>query len=274
MVDTGAHRSVISFKTLEKIEFEMGQRRKRKYVGATNHEMKAGNHYANFKIIINGKKFPIENALVRDSSDTSDELIMGQSDLKNLKAVLHEENGIMHIGRSNRTVVQRYNHTEMKVLKSNARVFTIKSGTEESEDREERSWRTHATIGDTCYMGGDISNVRDEVPDPSDTCKGCPRCTTNDNLIQKEHYYKIDDSKAALKIMCHKIRTKMHNTYSHEKVTICPIGEKRYPYAAKEIRKLNEKYKENFAASIGDVGPEFVCECEIKGQQTKRECNT
>ena len=42
MIDTGAHRSVVSFKTIEKIEFEMGQRRRRKYVGATNHEMKAG----------------------------------------------------------------------------------------------------------------------------------------------------------------------------------------------------------------------------------------
>ena len=97
MVDTGAHRSVISFKTIEKIQFEMGEKRKRRYVGATNHEMKAGNYYANFKIVIDGKKFPIENALVRDSKDPTDEFILGQSDLKNLKAVLHEENGISAI---------------------------------------------------------------------------------------------------------------------------------------------------------------------------------
>ena len=266
MIDTGAHRSVISFKTIEKIEFEMGEKRKRKYVGATNHEMKAGKYYANFKIIINGKKFPIQNALVNDSNETTDEFIIGQADLKNLKAILHEENGIMYIGRSNRTVVQRYNHSEIKSLKSNAMVKMVKS----VEHLTGKSWQTQATIGDTCYMGGAIQNIKNEIPEPSETCNGCPKCTTEDNLIQKEHYHKIDDSKAALKIMCHKIRTKMHNTYSHEKVTICPIGEKRYPYAAKEIRKINEKYKENFAASIGDVGPEFVCNCEIKGQQTKR----
>ena len=267
LVDTGAHRSVVSLKTLGKIKFEMGQRRRRKYVGATNHEMEAGKYYANFKIIINGQKYPIENALVRDSNESNNELIIGQSDLRNLKAILHEENGIMHIGRSNRTVVQRYNHQEIKKFKINASINTITSNKNENELS---SSSTQATIGDTCYMGGQVRIENDEMPEPSQICQGCPKCTTNDNAIQKEHYHKIDDSKAALKIMCHKIRSKMHNTFSHEKVTICPIGEKRYPFAAKEVRRLNEKYKENFAASIGDVGNEFVCNCEIKGQQTKR----
>ena len=267
LIDTGAHRSVISLKTLEKIKFEMGQKRRRKYVGATNHEMKAGKYYANFKIVIQNKKFPIIDALVKDTNDDNDEFIMGQADLKNLKAILYEENGKMEIGRSNRIVVQRFDCDQIKKERNVASVYMVKTG---KNGKIENTNATMATIGDTCYMGGKKWADAENIPDPNEICQGCPSCTTNENDITKEKYFKIDDSRAALNIMCQKIRSKMHNTYSHHQVTICPIGEKRYPWAAKEVRRLNEEYKDNFAASIGDVGKEFVCNCEIKGEQTKR----
>ena len=263
MVDTGAHRSVISKKTLEKIEYTVGQPRNRKYVGATNHELQLDPNYVSFKIIIGKKKFPIINALV-DSSNPDGQMLIGQSDLHNLDATLHEGNGKMAIGRRNRLVVQRYNQNEIKSI-SHASVQMVKSNDKDTEIR------TTATIADTCHMGGDRENLEKPIPEPSETCKGCPSCSTDKNRIQNEDYAMIDDSKLALKIMCQKIRQRMHNTYTHDRVTISELGRKKYPWAAKKLEEINEKYKENFAASIGNVGPEFVCNCNIKGDfATKR----
>ena len=45
MVDTGAHRSVISINTLRNIEYTVGQPRNRKYVGATEHELQLERNY-------------------------------------------------------------------------------------------------------------------------------------------------------------------------------------------------------------------------------------
>ena len=263
MIDTGAHRSVISNETLQKIEYTVGQLRKRKYIGATNHELQLNPNYVSFKIIIGGKKFPIINALVENNKPDGSMLI-GQSDLHNLDATLSEGDGKMAIGRKNRVVVQRYNQKELKEVRK-AKVNMVK------KSENEESWQTRATIGDTCHMGGDKENWEGPIPEPSETCHGCPNCTTDQNRIQNEDYAMIDDSKLALKIMCQKIQQKMHNTYTHDKVTISDLGRKVYPWAADQLEKLNEKYKENFAASIGDVGPEFICNCQIKGDfVTKR----
>ena len=68
MIDTGAHRSVISRKTLEKIQHTVGQPRNRRYIGATNHELQLGPNYVDFKVVIGDKKFPIINALVENRS--------------------------------------------------------------------------------------------------------------------------------------------------------------------------------------------------------------
>ena len=267
MVDTGAHRSVISRKTLEKIQYSVGQPRNRRYIGATDHELQLGPNYVNFKVIIGDKKFPISNALVENSKPDG-QMLLGQADLHNLKATLYEEDGKMVIGRSNRVVVQRFTQKEMK-MKRNANISMVKQKEElnsaEKENGPIRDWTTTATIADTCHMGGDIENLQKPIPEPSETCKGCPSCSTDKNRIQNEDYAMIDDSKLALKIMCQKIRQKMHNTYTHKQVNITEAGEKRYPWTAKRLRELNEEYKENFAASIGDAGPEFICNCEIKG---------
>ena len=274
MVDTGAHRTVISRKTLEKIQYTVGQPRNRRYVGATDHELQLGPNYVNFKIVIKNKKFPIVNALVENSKPDG-QMLIGQADLQNLNATLYEGDGKMTIGRSNRITVQRYTQKE---IKRNASISMVKSKNEldsattnENEDQPIRDWTTTATIADTCHMGGDRENWEGTIPEPSETCKGCPSCSTDKNRIQNEDYAMIDDSKLALKIMCQKIRQKMHNTYTHDKVNITEAGEKRYPWAAKKLREINEKYKDNFAASIGDAGPEFICNCEIKGDfATKR----
>ena len=190
MVDTGAHRSVISRKTLEKIEYTVGQPRNRKYIGATNHELQLDSNYVSFKIIMGGKKFPILNALV-DNNNPDGQMLIGQADLHNLNATLYEGNGEMAIGRKNRIVVQRYNQNEIK-SKSHARVQMVKS------EENEIEIRTTATIADVCHMGGDRENWEGTIPEPSETCKGCPSCSTDKNRIQNEDYAIIDDSKLAI----------------------------------------------------------------------------
>ena len=208
MIDTGAHRSVISNETLQKIEYTVGQPRKRNYIGATNHELQLNPNYVSFKIIIGGKKFPIVNALVENNKPDGSMLI-GQSDLHNLDATLSEGDGKMAIGRKNRVVVQRYNQNELK-SKRKPKINMVK------KKEDEKDWKTQATIGDTCHMGGDTENWEKPIPEPSETCHGCPNCTTNENRIQNEDYAMIDDSKLALKVMCQKIQQKMHNTYTPE----------------------------------------------------------
>ena len=202
------------------------------------------------------------------------QIIIGAPDLNHHHAVLHEQNGRMSIGRYDQTTVQRYSIAQ---IGRKSKINYIKpciamiSPVEQHENSHYVDGDTQATIGDTCYMGKAANNLAtEEISDPSDTCKGCPRCTTDQNKIQNEHYSHIDDSKQALHVLCHRIRQQDHNTYTHNDVTITEAGEKLYPWVAKRLREINEKYKCNFAQSIGDMGEEFTAECEVSGEFSKR----
>lgn len=249
---------------------------KRQYIAANGQNINLGSNYINVKLIINNKKFLIKNALVT-ADQPKNQIILGASDLERYGAVLHEKDGRMIIGNANRLTVQRYSWSEIKHTKMKTSINQIKGKINviESVDQNESVHKidgdTCATIGDTCYMGKAAHDQYNaEIPEPNETCLGCPKCTTDKNKILDDHYMHIDDSNHALEIMCHKIRERENNTFSHEEVTISELGEKRYPWAAKRLREINKKYKCNFAASIGDMGPEFVAKMEVQGQTSKR----
>ena len=202
------------------------------------------------------------------------QIIIGAPELNYHHAELHESNGQMLLGRYDRTQVQRYSIDQ---INQNHFINCIKpricmlSPVEQHDNDHFVDNDTAATIGDTCYMGRAANDWSNEViDDPSNTCKGCPRCTTDKNKIQNEHYSHIDDSKHALHIMCHRLRQKDNNTFTHNDVTITEAGEKLYPRAAKRLREINEEYKCNFAQSIGDMGNEFIADCEVAGEFSKR----
>ena len=180
----------------------------------------------------------------------------------------------MTIGKYDQTIIQRYSYADIN-LKANinkirANVSMVKPA-EYNDDNHFVDNDTNATVGDTCYMGRAAhDNTTDAIDDPSDTCRGCPKCTTDENKILDQHYAHIDDSKHALHVMCHRLRQNDHNKYSHEEVTISEIGEKLYPWTAKRLREINKKYKCNFANSIGDMGPEFTAKCDVAGEFSKR----
>ena len=249
---------------------------KRQYVAANGQNIDLGNNYINFKLLINNKKFHIRDAIVT-ADQPKNQIILGASDLERFGAILNEANGEMTLGNKNRTMIKRYSWTEIKSNKMKTNLNSIKghvktiSSVDQNESVHKIDGDTSATIGDTCYMGMAFNHsYNDDVPDPSETCLGCPKCTTTENKILDDHYMHIDDSNHALEIMCHKIRQKEHNTFSHKEVTITPEGERRYPWAAKRLREINEKYKCNFAASIGDMGPEFTAKFEVQGETSKR----
>ena len=227
-------------------------------------------YYINFKVLINNKSFNIRNAMVMKAYPKK-QIIIGAPDLNYHHAVLQEVNGQMTIGRYEQVTVQRYSIAQISKVTCIKPSICMVKPVEQHDDDHFIDNDTKATIGDTCYMGRAANETKDAViDDPSDTCKGCPRCTTDSNKIQNEHYSHIDDSKQALHIMCHRIREKDHNTYTHNDVTITEAGEKLYPKAAKRLREINEEYKCNFAQSIGDMGSEFTAECEVAGEFSKR----
>ena len=202
------------------------------------------------------------------------QIIIGSPELNVHHAVLKESNGKMIIGKYDQTTAQRYSFADINlnanISKIRAKIAMIKPA-ENNENDHFVDNNTNATIGDTCYMGRAANDINEEhIDDPSDTCKGCPKCTTDENKILNEHYAHIDDSKHALHIMCHRLRQNDHNKYTHEEVTITEAGEKLYPWTAKRLREINEKYKDNFAESIGDMGEEFTAKCEVSGEFSRR----
>ena len=66
-------------------------------------------------------------------------------------------------------------------------------------------------------------------------------------------------------------RQRLKETTSYRDVTISPEGERRYPRAAKEVRRLNEKYKNVFSAAIGRVSDEYAVKIKMKGDKPKRQ---
>ena len=280
LIDTGAHRSLISSKALSSIEYQRGQAQTRQYITADSKRMDIEPYYVNFDVIINNKKYKVMNALVLKNQPKR-QIIIGTPELTRHDFVLHEKSGKITVGTNwQTTIAQRYsvnqvrapvNRIKPKIAMISAENVEHQKPVEYNENDHKIETDTHATIGDTCYMGRaaqDWSN--EQIYDPSQLCLGCPKCTTTENKILDDHYEHITDSKHALRIMCEKIRNKAHNTFTHEQVTITEIGQKVYPWATKRIREINEKYKCNFAESIGDMGAEFTADCEIKGQFSKR----
>ena len=56
LIDTGAHRSLISAKALHTIQYEKGQNQTRQYITADNKKMDIEPFYVNFDVTINNKK--------------------------------------------------------------------------------------------------------------------------------------------------------------------------------------------------------------------------
>ena len=243
-------------------------------MAANNQTIEVEPYYVNFTVFINNKPFTVSNAMVMKNYPRR-QIIIGAPELNQHHAILVEATGKMIIGRYNQTSIQRYSITDVgktiNINKINAKVAMI-SPVEHHENNHYIERTTEATMGDACYMGraGHDASMTVEDVLMSDTCKGCPKCTNPENKILDESYHHIDDSKHALQVMCQRLRDQDHNQYTHEEVTITEAGEKMYPWAAKKLREINNKYKCNFAKSIGDVGPAFTAECEVSGEFSKR----
>ena len=255
------------------MQYTVGKNQTRQYVAANNQTIDLEPYYVNFTVLINNKPFTVRNAMVMKSYPKR-QIILGAPELNRHHAVLQEANGKMTIGRYEQTIVQRYSIADVgrtiNINNIKAKVAMVKP-VEQHENDHYIERTTEATIGDSCYMGRAQHGTHYEViDDPSDTCKGCPKCTTDENKIQDQQYHHIDDSRQALHIMCHRLRQHDHNQYTHNDVTISEAGEKLYPWTAKKIRQINEKYKCNFAKSIGDMGDEFTASCEVSGEFSKR----
>ena len=211
------------------MQFTLGKPQTRQYVAANNQAIDLEPYYVNFDVVINGMNFKVSNAMVMKNYSKK-QIIIGAPELSTHNAVLQEATGKMTIGRYNQTTIQRYSLADINIKanvnKIKARVAMIKPA-EDNEDSHFVDNNTNATMGDACYMGrAGHDTTSKEVDEPSDTCKGCPKCTTDENKIQNEHYAHIDDSRHALHVMCHRLRQNDHNQYTHNEVTISEAGEK------------------------------------------------
>ena len=258
---------------MRKIQYTIGENQTRQYVAANNQAIELEPYYVNFTVLINNRPFKVKNAMVMKNYPRK-QIIIGAPELNAHHAVLLESTGKMNLGRFNQTTVQRFSMAQIGLKENISAIkgkIAVLTPVEQHDSVHKVDGDTTATVGDTCYMGRAAHDHTNKIIyEPNETCQGCPRCTTNENKVDNDYYAHINDSKMALRILCHKIRERDNNTFTHKDVTITEAGEKMYPWAAKRLREINEKYKCNFAQSIGDMGPEFVADCEVSGEFSKR----
>ena len=103
LIDTGATQSVVPSSIASKMEYEIGSRCKRTFVGANEEALKVERYSINFDIRLeNGKKYKLKNALILDIQ--SNQLLFGQYDMERLQAVVDCNEGTIQLGRSKRAV--------------------------------------------------------------------------------------------------------------------------------------------------------------------------
>ena len=182
LIDTGAHRSLISAKALQTIQYAKGQNQTRQYITADNKKMDIEPFYVNFDVIINNKKFNVINALVLKNHPKR-QIILGTPELARHDFVLHERTGKITIGSSPNAIAQRYSINNLNAINAiKPKIAMIKPENDELQQSHQIETETKATIGDTCYMGRAINDWNDEtIYDPSELCHGCPKCTTDEN---------------------------------------------------------------------------------------------
>ena len=176
LIDTGAHRSVISSKALRNIQYAIGESQTRQYVAANNQAIDLEPYYVNFTVLINKKPFKVRNAMVMRNYPKR-QIIIGAPELNAHHATLIEANGKMTIGKYDQTTIQRFSMAQIgtrdSVNKIYAKIAMI-TPVEQHEHDHKVDNDTFATIGDTCYMGRAIHDYSNEtIYEPDETCQGC-----------------------------------------------------------------------------------------------------
>ena len=267
LIDTGATQSVVPSSVADRMEYEIGSRCKRTFVGANEKALKVEQYYINFEIRLeNQKKYRLKNALILDIN--SDQILLGQYDMERLKAVVDCDEGTITLGRSKRAVFKMKRKTEgIKMVKGlDVQQQHFQEAVEQYQKSRPDNWSLEQTIAEPaeCYQGGN-----GDEPDLSTLCKKCDKCTSEEKTEKK--IFELPNSKYNLEKYLERERQRLKETTSYRDVTISPEGERRYPRVAKEVRRLNEKYKNVFSEAIGRVGKEYEVKIRMKGDKPKRQ---
>ena len=249
------------------MNYEIGSKCKRTFVGANEKTLKVEQYYINFDIRLeNGKKYRLKNAIILDIQ--SNQILLGQYDMERLKGVIDCEKGTIQLGRSKRALFKMKRKTEgIKMVQSRSiQQQHYQETVDEYHQSRPDNWSMEQTIAEPaeCYQGGD-----GDEPDLSNLCPKCEKCTSMDKTEKK--IFELPNSKYNLEKYLERERQRLKELTSYREVTISPEGERRYPRVAQEVRRLNEKYKNVFSAAIGRVGQEYAVKIRMKGDKPKRQ---
>ena len=249
------------------MEYEIGSRCRRTFVGANEKALKVEQYYINFDVRLeNGKRYRLKNALILDID--SDQILLGQYDMERLKAVIDCENGTIQLGRTKRAIFQmtRKSHGIKMVKQLDAQNQHFKEVVQDYQNSRPDNWSMEPTIAEEaqCYQGGN-----GDEPDISCQCHGCDKCTNQEPT--KKKIFELPNSAYNLKKYLERERQRQKENTTYRDVTISPEGERRYPRVAREVRRLNEKYKNVFSEAVGRVGKEYQVNIRMKGDKPKRQ---
>ena len=191
LIDTGATQSVVPSSIAEQMDYEIGTRCRRTFVGANEQALNVEKYYINFDVRLeNNKKYRLKNALILDIK--SDQILLGQFDLERLKAVINCEDGTIQLGRSKRAIFQ--------MNRKNGNIKMVKGIDIQNQHFEEivqqyhknrpDNWSLEPTEAEasSCYQGGN-----GDEPDLSNMCSGCPKCISEEKTEKK--VFELPDSK-------------------------------------------------------------------------------
>ena len=267
LIDTGATQSVVPSSIANQMEYEIAGRCKRTFVGANEKQLKIERYYINFDVrLANNKRYKVKNALILDIE--SNQILFGQYDMERLQAKIDCEEGTIELGRSKRAKFKMERKSDgIKMVKSKKiQQEHFDKIVKEYHDNRPDNWSMEQTIAEApeCYQGGS-----GEQPDISNFCTKCEKCTNEEKTEKK--IFELPDSRHNLAKYLERERQRLKESTSYRDVTISPEGERRYPKAANEVRRLNEKYKNVFSKAIGRVGDEFRVKVRMKGERQKRQ---
>lgn len=274
-MDSGAALSYVHEACLEHYDYSIAGPRPGNFYGAGGDMLKLAPHLVNMRVSV--PRLGIlcfKNVLVARSEKPSSTMLVGRADLQRLKVVVNFADGTIVIGGNkpiqmkptfgrDTAVIYTVTQSELDYRPEDADGI-LDSHAADLEDAES----VVVNVGEPCI----IANPNDVTLGEA-ICQDCDACTnrgaSDTTLYPSQDPTFTDNPRSWMIKRLERIRQRDRETFTHNEITIDPVGAARYPKAAAGIRALCEEFKDVFANDIGKFPDKYAVGGVIKGTIAK-----